>query len=237
MVATTAFVLGFVALGLAVVFIAMGGGPKGARNVLHAGASPRGSAVSWGVGVVAAVVCLGIPVLILANNGGAQEKQGPGGVELTAGEVAGRHLFAQNCSTCHTLNGASAVGKVGPNLDQMRPPKALVARRDREGPRSRPGPDACAAADGQGRPGRCRVRRRRRRPVDRGGTSEHERSLFGASYDNEMVAIRMACLQGIASLVRWRPATAAVTFSAAETLFWRDPQHSGAACGSIGAVP
>lgn len=126
MVATTAFVLAFVALGLATAFVAMGGGPKGARNVLHAGASPRGSAVSWGIGVVAAIVGLGIPALILVHNSGAQEKQGPGGVELTASEISGRQLFTQNCATCHTLDGAHAVGKVGPNLDEMRPPKALV---------------------------------------------------------------------------------------------------------------
>lgn len=126
MVATTAFVLGFVVLGLATVFVAMGGGPKGARNALHAGSSSRGSGVSWAISVVAAVVGLGVPVLIMANNSDAQEKQGPGGVSLTESEVRGRQLFAENCSTCHTLRGASAVGKVGPNLDQMRPPEALV---------------------------------------------------------------------------------------------------------------
>ncbi|HZO36748.1 MAG TPA: cytochrome c [Solirubrobacteraceae bacterium] len=133
MVATTAFVLAFVALGLTTLFIAMGGGPKGARNALHAGASPRGSAVSWGIGVFAAIVGLGIPALILAHNSGAQEKQGPGGVNLTASEIRGRHLFAENCATCHTLGGANAVGKVGPNLDQMRPPSALVTNAIAQG--------------------------------------------------------------------------------------------------------
>lgn len=133
MVATTAFVLGFVILGLATVFVAMGGGPKGARDVLHAGSSPRGSAVSWVVGIVVTVVCLGVPTLILVNNSGAHEKQGPGGVELTADQVEGRKLFAMKCSTCHTLNGAEAVGKVGPNLDEMRPPKALVLNAIEEG--------------------------------------------------------------------------------------------------------
>src|SRR6478672_10438233 len=126
MVATTAFVLGFIVLGLATLFVAMGGGPKGARNALHVGSSPRGSAVSWSVGVVITIVCLGIPALILVNNSGAHEKQGSGGVELTADQVQGRKLFAQNCATCHSLKGAGAVGKVGPNLDELRPPKALT---------------------------------------------------------------------------------------------------------------
>jgi cytochrome c551 len=126
MVATTAFVVGFVALGLGTLFVAMGGGPKGARNVLHAAPTPRGSAVSWAIGVVAAIVGLGLPALILIDNGDAQEKNGPGGIKLTAAQISGRHLFAQNCATCHTLDGAKAVGKVGPNLDQLRPPKVLV---------------------------------------------------------------------------------------------------------------
>jgi mono/diheme cytochrome c family protein len=126
MVATTAFVLAFVVLALSVLFVAMRGGARGARETLHT-QSPRGSGrVTTLIAVVAVVFGLGIPVLILANNSGAHEKRGPGGVELTAAEVAGRHVFAQNCATCHTLEGANAVGKVGPNLDQLRPPKALV---------------------------------------------------------------------------------------------------------------
>ncbi|TML97807.1 MAG: cytochrome c [Actinobacteria bacterium] len=41
-------------------------------------------------------------------------------------EVHGRELFTKNCATCHTLRAVNAVGKVGPNLDQLRPPKELV---------------------------------------------------------------------------------------------------------------
>ena len=35
-------------------------------------------------------------------------------------------MFKQHCATCHTLAAANAVGKVGPNLDQLRPPPALI---------------------------------------------------------------------------------------------------------------
>jgi mono/diheme cytochrome c family protein len=49
-----------------------------------------------------------------------------GGVDLTAEQVHGRQLFAENCATCHTLAAVNAVGKVGPNLDQLRPAAALV---------------------------------------------------------------------------------------------------------------
>ena len=121
--------------------------------------------MSWAIGVVAAIVGLGLPALILIDNGDAQEKHGPGGIELTAAQISGRHLFAQNCATCHTLDGAAAVGKVGPNLDQLRPPKVLVLNAIAGRARARAGPDAGAAADRQGRRRRRFVRRRRRRPL------------------------------------------------------------------------
>ena len=35
-------------------------------------------------------------------------------------------MFAEKCSTCHTLAASNAVGRVGPNLDNLRPPKGLV---------------------------------------------------------------------------------------------------------------
>jgi mono/diheme cytochrome c family protein len=126
MVATTAFVLGFVVVGLLVFFVAMRGGPRGANAALHSQA-PRARVLS--AGIIAAIAVLfgvGIPVAIGIGNGTTAEDNGPGGVELSSSEIAGRRLFAQNCATCHTLEGAAAVGKVGPNLDQLRPPKVLV---------------------------------------------------------------------------------------------------------------
>ncbi len=38
----------------------------------------------------------------------------------------GRELFGEHCAVCHTLAADNAVGKVGPNLDQLKPPKSLV---------------------------------------------------------------------------------------------------------------
>ena len=46
--------------------------------------------------------------------------------DLTASEKHGRELFGQRCANCHTLKAANAVAAVGPNLDQLRPTKALV---------------------------------------------------------------------------------------------------------------
>ena len=45
---------------------------------------------------------------------------------LTAAEKSGRELFGRRCANCHTLQAANAAAQVGPNLDQLRPPKALV---------------------------------------------------------------------------------------------------------------
>ena len=41
----------------------------------------------------------------------------------------GKSIFTANCGSCHTLADAGTSGTVGPNLDQARPPKALVIQR------------------------------------------------------------------------------------------------------------
>ncbi len=44
--------------------------------------------------------------------------------------VNGKSVFeSAGCSGCHTLKDAGATGNVGPNLDQLKPSKALVARQ------------------------------------------------------------------------------------------------------------
>jgi mono/diheme cytochrome c family protein len=41
----------------------------------------------------------------------------------------GKSIFVSTCGACHTLADAGTTGTVGPNLDQARPPKALVVDR------------------------------------------------------------------------------------------------------------
>ena len=42
----------------------------------------------------------------------------------------GKQIFTSaGCSGCHTLKNAGATGNVGPNLDQLKPPKAVVAHQ------------------------------------------------------------------------------------------------------------
>ncbi|MGH2835953.1 MAG: c-type cytochrome [Solirubrobacteraceae bacterium] len=50
------------------------------------------------------------------------------GVRLTAAMQSGRELFAEHCAVCHTLAADNAVGKIGPNLDQVRPSEALIMK-------------------------------------------------------------------------------------------------------------
>ncbi len=46
-----------------------------------------------------------------------------------AGSANGAALFTQNCSSCHTLAAANATGKVGPNLDQLKPSQSVVVHQ------------------------------------------------------------------------------------------------------------
>lgn len=126
MIATAAFVIAFLVVGATVVLLAFGGGPRGARKNLH-GQSRGGSRFAISATVLAIVAFgAGIPVAVIAANTDNQSKQAPGGVKLSASQQSGRKVFAKNCSTCHTLKSANAVGKVGPSLDQIRPPAALT---------------------------------------------------------------------------------------------------------------
>jgi mono/diheme cytochrome c family protein len=116
-IGTLVFVLVFLAIGLSVVLAAMRSGrpPAGSKG------ESRGARRAWGLGLALVIVALGIalPVLVLVNNGENHAKQGAGGVELTSAQTNGRALFAEKCSTCHTLDGSHAVGRVGPNLDTL----------------------------------------------------------------------------------------------------------------------
>ena len=44
--------------------------------------------------------------------------------------AAGKKVFTTaGCATCHTLKDANATGKVGPNLDQLKPAQARVVKQ------------------------------------------------------------------------------------------------------------
>jgi len=141
-----AFILAFVVVGLIVVAAAFSGG----RGTADRPPGPtRRSRRSVAIVVGAMVLALGVLVPALVIAAGRDSKKAPGGVRLSAADERGREIFAQRCATCHTLAAANAVGKVGPNLDQLRPPKALVLDAIQKGRARGQGQMPAGLVDGQ----------------------------------------------------------------------------------------
>ncbi len=111
------FVIFWVLLGLSVFFLAMRGGPRGARQSLHTD-SRLGRRAVWAAVVVLFAFGLVVPALVLAFNGAHKSSVAVGGLHLNAEQRQGRELFGHSCSMCHTLAAANAVGQIGPNLDK-----------------------------------------------------------------------------------------------------------------------
>lgn len=110
------FLLFWIVLGLAVFFVAMRGGPRGARESLHTDSKLGQRSVMLAVTIVFAFGLV-VPALVLAFNGENKASVASGGVHLNAMEQHGRALFSDSCAVCHTLKAANASGHVGPNLD------------------------------------------------------------------------------------------------------------------------
>ena len=125
MVAAVIFVLVFLVLGLAVVALAF----SGRASVRYRRGAPTRAGRRF-VAVVVAIVVVGlgvaVPLAIGVVNRNDHAKNAPGGVDLSASQAAGRSVFAKYCATCHTLKASNAVGRVGPNLDVLHPPKGLI---------------------------------------------------------------------------------------------------------------
>ena len=84
------------------------------------------------------VLILAVCGLVLAGCGGKTTSPAPqtviGTVPTTpqakGDPAAGKQVFeTAGCKSCHTLKDAGASGTVGPNLDQKKPPAALVVER------------------------------------------------------------------------------------------------------------
>jgi mono/diheme cytochrome c family protein len=112
-----AFVVAFIALGLAVGFVAFFGGPSGAREAYLT----RGSRL-FKIAVPIIYIGLGIavPAIVLANGKASTGTGGALGNETPDKQVSkGKTLFRSTCWSCHTLKAAGAMGVTGPNLDQI----------------------------------------------------------------------------------------------------------------------
>jgi cytochrome c5 len=127
MLATIAFLAFWLVVGLVLFFIALRGGPRGARATLQS--QSRGGRRIAAVVFAAFYVAVGVavPVLLLVGNHDSADAHVNGTtIVLTKQEQDGREIFGTRCASCHTLAAANASGKVGPNLDQLKPPEGLV---------------------------------------------------------------------------------------------------------------
>jgi mono/diheme cytochrome c family protein len=119
------FVLFWVILAVALVLTGLLAG----RRRRAGGAPARGGRIFWYVGflVVLAVFGAGLPIAVsLGNQDNSKQVPAEDIANLTSSQQHGRLLFAKYCKLCHTLKAANAVASVGPNLDDLRPTKAIV---------------------------------------------------------------------------------------------------------------
>jgi hypothetical protein len=137
----------WVVLGLGVFILGVRGGPGAAARREQGYRSRR----LMGVVLVLVYVGFGIvlPVVFLVGNRNNANAQ-VGGIRLTAAEQRGRELFGQHCGLCHTLAGANAVGKVGPNLDVIQPTEQLVLHTIQNGCLQNPPSGSQEACLGEG---------------------------------------------------------------------------------------
>lgn len=125
MLAIILFIGFWALLGLGVFFIAIRGGVSGARDALHTRGRRGTSVLRLLFAITYIGFGVGLPVALLTGNHANASSQ-VGGLTLSKDMKTGRALFGERCGVCHTLSAANAIGKVGPNLDQLQPPQTLV---------------------------------------------------------------------------------------------------------------
>jgi mono/diheme cytochrome c family protein len=123
---TLIFVLVWVLLGLGLLFIALSGGPSGAgqRLMSTSRVGRRVAIVLFAISLV--VLGFVVPAAVVRADKDKDDIPEANVSDLTESEQHGRELFGLRCANCHTLKAANAIAEVGPNLDQLRPNKALV---------------------------------------------------------------------------------------------------------------
>lgn len=126
--ATLVFVLVFVLLGVSVLLVALAGGRGGARGGRELESKTRGRRrLAIGAFVLALVgLGVGVPAAVIGSVHNRSSDPRDNIANLTPSEKAGRQIFGQQCRVCHSLKAAGAYAQVGPDLDVLRPPKALV---------------------------------------------------------------------------------------------------------------
>jgi mono/diheme cytochrome c family protein len=127
MLATVVFLAFWVVVGLGLFFLAVRGGPRGVRATLQS--QKRGARTFATLAFTVFYIAVGIAVpalFILGDRDSAEADVNGTRIDLTQQEERGRALFGTGCANCHTLAAAAAAGKVGPNLDVLKPPTELT---------------------------------------------------------------------------------------------------------------
>jgi mono/diheme cytochrome c family protein len=123
---TLIFVLIWVVLGFGLLLVAMSGGPSGAvQRMMSTSRIARRVAIVL-FALLALVLGVLVPAAVIAAVTSQDDIPEANVSGLTESEKNGRELFGQRCANCHTLEAANAVASVGPNLDELRPNRALV---------------------------------------------------------------------------------------------------------------
>jgi mono/diheme cytochrome c family protein len=113
------------ALGFGVFLVAM----RRPRTGHEAQRHEESKGAQRGLTAALVVVCafgLVVPALVLVFNAEHKASAEVGGLSLNANQQKGRELFSHACNLCHTLAGASAVGRTGPDLDVLIPTVAAT---------------------------------------------------------------------------------------------------------------
>jgi hypothetical protein len=115
----------FTGLAVGIAYAASKGGFGGLTKVLQTTSAGGIRMLILSLVFVYLVFGIAVPLVFILGNHAESSAQ-VDGIRLTASEQVGRELFSDHCAVCHTLSADNAIGKTGPNLDQLKPPEAVV---------------------------------------------------------------------------------------------------------------
>ena len=108
------------------LFVAMSRRPQGRAAADADPVAPRPARRDAAVRDTVVVLGIPCPAAVIATEKSRNSIPEANVKELTELQEHGRELFDLRCKNCHALAAAKATARVGPNLDELQPPKALV---------------------------------------------------------------------------------------------------------------
>ncbi len=145
---TLLFVLVWIVIAVALIVYALAGGRRARQR---ADSSERRNTRLAAAGFVLLFLALvvALPYAIIRDVENREDVPEVNIDRLTASQQEGRELFGQRCKNCHSLRASNASAKVGPNLDQLKPPKALILDAIKNGRSRGNGQMAALLAEGE----------------------------------------------------------------------------------------